>query len=88
MFHLGLPQEVERLRQEKLEIDQQLRSLAGPQSMPYYPGGPRERRDSNDPYSSDRDSDRRGMGGFRGGRGRGRGRGMPRRYNDRFGGGG
>ncbi|XP_060578868.1 RNA-binding protein FXR1-like isoform X2 [Ruditapes philippinarum] len=79
-YNLDSLREVERLRQEKLEIDQQLRTLAGPQSGPYFPG-PRERRDSNDPYSSDREHDRRG--GYRGGRGRGRGRGM-RRFNDRF----
>ena len=36
-------QEVERLRQEKLEIDQQLKSLSGPQSGSYFPP-PRERR--------------------------------------------
>ncbi|XP_052783565.1 RNA-binding protein FXR1-like isoform X2 [Mya arenaria] len=82
-YNLDHLREVERLRQEKLEIDQQLRTLAGPQSGPYYPN-PRDRRgDSMDPYSSDRDSDRRG--GFRGGRGRGRGRGYPRRYQDRYG---
>ncbi|XP_045200292.1 RNA-binding protein FXR1-like isoform X2 [Mercenaria mercenaria] len=79
-YNLDSLREVERLRQEKLEIDQQLRTLAGPQSGPYFPA-PRERRDSNDPYSSDREHDRRG--GYRGGRGRGRGRGM-RRFNDRF----
>ena len=34
--------EVEKLRQEKLEIDQQLKSLSGPQPGPYFPP-PRER---------------------------------------------
>ncbi|KAL4220254.1 RNA-binding protein fxr1 [Mactra antiquata] len=77
-YNLDHLREVERLRQEKLEIDAQLRTLSGPQSGPYFPA-PRERRDSNDPYSSDRD-DRRG---YRGGRGRGRGRGA-RRFSDRF----
>lgn len=36
-------QEVEKLRLEKLEIDQQLKSLAGPTTGQYYPP-PRERR--------------------------------------------
>ncbi|XP_052215536.1 RNA-binding protein FXR2-like isoform X2 [Dreissena polymorpha] len=81
-YNLDHLREVERLRQEKLEIDQQLRSLAGPQSGGQYFPAPRERRDSNDPYSSDRDADWRG--GYRGGRGRGRGRGFPRRFDDRY----
>lgn len=36
-------QEVEKLRQEKLEIDQQLRNLSVSQPGPYFPP-PRERR--------------------------------------------
>lgn len=81
-YNLDHLREVERLRQEKLEIDQQLKSLSGPQSGPYFPP-PRERRDSGDPYSDSR--------GYRDGyapRGRGRGRGRARRYDgdrDRYG---
>ncbi|XP_074657802.1 fragile X messenger ribonucleoprotein 1 homolog A-like isoform X2 [Tubulanus polymorphus] len=68
-YHLAHLKEVEALRQEKIEIDQQLKSIGGqPQPGPYFPP-PRERRaGSNDPYL-----DERGRG--RGGRGRGRGRG-------------
>ncbi|XP_048247310.1 fragile X mental retardation syndrome-related protein 1-like isoform X1 [Haliotis rufescens] len=66
-YHLTHLREVEQLRQAKQEIDQQLKSLSGPQSGPYFPP-PRERRGSNDPYSDERG--RRG----RGGRGMGRGR--------------
>lgn len=40
--HISL-QEVEKLRQEKLEIDQQLRNLSVSQPGPYFPP-PRERR--------------------------------------------
>ncbi|XP_013402475.1 fragile X mental retardation syndrome-related protein 1-like isoform X1 [Lingula anatina] len=79
-YHLEHLKEVEQLRQEKQEIDQQLRSIAGPnQPGPYFPP-PRERRGSDDSYHSDRGV--RGRGGYRGGRGRGRG---PRRWaNERY----
>ncbi|KAL5003963.1 hypothetical protein ScPMuIL_017419 [Solemya velum] len=52
-YHIEHLKEVERLRQEKLEIDQQLRSLSVPQPGTYFPP-PRERRGSNDPYSDER----------------------------------
>ncbi|XP_021361865.1 fragile X mental retardation syndrome-related protein 1-like isoform X3 [Mizuhopecten yessoensis] len=70
-YHLDHLKEVEQLRKEKLEIDQQLKSLSGTQPGPYFPP-PRDRRDSNDPYSDERG--RRRMSGGRGGRGRGTGR--------------
>ncbi|XP_069104783.1 RNA-binding protein FXR1-like isoform X2 [Argopecten irradians] len=70
-YHLDHLKEVELLRKEKLEIDQQLKSLSGAQPGPYFPP-PRERRDSNDPYSDERG--RRRLSGSRGGRGRGPGR--------------
>ncbi|XP_078311179.1 RNA-binding protein FXR1-like isoform X2 [Crassostrea virginica] len=72
-YNLDHLKEVEKLRLEKLEIDQQLKSLAGPQSGPYFPA-PRERRGSNEPSSDDRG--RRGSG-------RGRGRGGRRWANER-----
>ncbi|CAG5128789.1 unnamed protein product [Candidula unifasciata] len=62
-FHLDHLQEVELLRQTKLEIDQQLKSLSGPQPGTYFPP-PRNTR------WGDQFEDRRG----RGGRGTGRGR--------------
>ncbi|KAK3095544.1 hypothetical protein FSP39_015938 [Pinctada imbricata] len=64
-YHLDHLKEVEKLRLEKLEIDQQLRSISGSQQGPYFPP-PRERRGSNDPYSDDRGRPGRGRG--RGGR--------------------
>ncbi|XP_033760408.1 fragile X mental retardation syndrome-related protein 1-like isoform X2 [Pecten maximus] len=70
-YHLDHLKEVEQLRKEKLEIDQQLKSLSGAQPGPYFPP-PRERRDGNDPYSDERG--RRRLSGGRGGRGRGPGR--------------
>lgn len=72
-YNLDHLKEVEKLRLEKLEIDQQLKSLAGPQAGPYFPP-PRERRGSNEPSSDDRG--RRGTG-------RGRGRGGRRWANER-----
>ncbi|XP_062570562.1 RNA-binding protein FXR1-like isoform X1 [Saccostrea cucullata] len=72
-YNLDHLKEVEKLRLEKLEIDQQLKSLAGPQTGPYFPPN-RERRGSNDPSSDDRG--RRGTG-------RGRGRGGRRWANER-----
>ncbi|XP_048746394.1 RNA-binding protein FXR1-like isoform X2 [Ostrea edulis] len=72
-YNLDHLKEVEKLRLEKLEIDQQLKSLAGPTTGQYYPP-PRERRGSNDPSSDDRG--RRGSG-------RGRGRGGRRWANER-----
>lgn len=75
-YQLDHLKEVEKLRQEKLEIDQQLRNLAVSQPGPYFPP-PRERRGSNDPYSDDR--------GRRGGPVRGRGRGARRWATERRG---
>lgn len=75
-YQLDHLKEVEKLRQEKLEIDQQLRNLSVSQPGPYFPP-PRERRGSNDPYSDER--------GRRGGPGRGRGRGSRRWANERRG---
>ncbi|CAH1781735.1 unnamed protein product [Owenia fusiformis] len=68
-YHLTHLKDVEKLRQEKLELDQQLRSLnVQQQPGPYFPP-PRERRQQPyEPYMEDR-------GRGRGGRGRGRGRG-------------
>ncbi|RUS82513.1 hypothetical protein EGW08_009727 [Elysia chlorotica] len=73
-YHLDHLKEVEQLRQAKLEIDQQLKSLSGPQPGTYFPP-PRERRFGY----QDQFEDRRGGRGMRGGRGGGRGR----RWNDR-----
>ncbi|GFN74145.1 hypothetical protein PoB_000065100 [Plakobranchus ocellatus] len=72
-YHLDHLKEVEQLRQAKLEIDQQLKSLSGPQPGTYFPP-PRERRWGY----QDQFDDRRGHRGMRGGRGGGRGR-----WNDR-----
>ncbi|XP_029648133.1 fragile X mental retardation syndrome-related protein 1 isoform X2 [Octopus sinensis] len=62
-FHLSHLREVEQLRQEKLEIDQQLKNLSGPQQSPYYPPS-RER--SNDPYNDERRGRGPPMRGVRG----------------------
>ncbi|BFZ06704.1 hypothetical protein BsWGS_09743 [Bradybaena similaris] len=69
-YHLDHLKEVEQLRQAKLEIDQQLKSLSGPQPGSYFPP-PRDRKWGGG--YPDQFDDRRGRGG-RGGRGSGRGR--------------
>ncbi|KAI8743687.1 fragile X mental retardation syndrome-related protein 1-like isoform X2 [Biomphalaria glabrata] len=68
-YHLDHLKEVEQLRQAKLEIDQQLKSLSGPQPGSYFPP-PRDRRWG---FPQEQFDDRRGRGS-RGGRGAGRGR--------------
>ena len=70
-YHLAHLHEVELLRQEKLDIDQQLRLVSGPTGGAPYP--PRARSERN--YSGE-EGGGRGRGGapYRG-RGRGRGRG-------------
>ncbi|KAL3846906.1 hypothetical protein ACJMK2_017855, partial [Sinanodonta woodiana] len=80
-YNLDHLKEVERLRKEKLEIDQQLKSMSGSQPGPYFPP-PREKRGNNDPYSDERG--RRGGGFGRGMRGRG-GPGGRRWANERHG---
>lgn len=72
-------QEVEQLRQEKLEIDQQLRSIHGNTLGSMQSLSMSRRNDRG--YNSDMDGNSRGG---RGGsmRGRGRGRGGPGRQND------
>ena len=72
-------QEVEQLRQEKLEIDQQLRSIHG-STMGSMQSLQMSRRNDRG-YSSDMDGGGRGRGGSMRGRG-GRGRGGPGRQND------
>lgn len=66
-YNLSHLKEVERLRLEKLQIDQELRTLTTNQPGPYFPA-PRERRGSADPYVEDTRG--RGRGRGRGGRGR------------------
>jgi fragile X mental retardation protein len=76
-------QEVEQLRQEKLEIDQQLRSIHGTAlgSMQSLSMGRRNDRG----YNSDMDGGGRpGRGSMRGRGGRGRGGGPGGRQNDRY----
>jgi len=77
-YHLAHLKEVEQLRQEKLEIDQQLRSMHNPHPMGSLQSFPLPRRNDRG-YNSESDTGRgRGIGS-RGGRGGGPGgRGGPR----------
>lgn len=78
-YHLAHLKEVEQLRQEKLEIDQQLRTMHGVNSMGSLQNFPLPRRNDRG-YSSDVDANRgRGMGPPRGRGGRGGG---PRRWGN------
>ncbi|PNF27514.1 Synaptic functional regulator FMR1 [Cryptotermes secundus] len=78
-YHLAHLKEVEALRQEKLEIDQQIRSIHG-STMGSMQNFPIQRRNDRG-YNSDMDGgSSRGRGGPM--RGRGRGRGGPGRHGD------
>lgn len=81
-YHLAHLKEVEKLRQEKVEIDQQLRSLHGT-SISSMQSFPTQRRSDREGYNSDMENSQgggRGRGSMRG-RGRGRGNRNDTRFN-------
>ncbi|XP_017786784.1 PREDICTED: synaptic functional regulator FMR1-like isoform X2 [Nicrophorus vespilloides] len=71
-YHLAHLKDVEQLRQEKLEIDQQLRSMQG-SVMGSLPNLPMSRRRDDRAYNSDADGNNRGRGSMRSRGSRGRG---------------
>jgi len=77
-YHLAHLKEVEALRQEKQEIDQQLRSIHGSSQGMLPPSMPYSRRPDRG-YSTEMDGGGRGRG-----RGGSRGRGGPRHSEPRF----
>ncbi|UYV62258.1 FXR1, partial [Cordylochernes scorpioides] len=70
-YHLAHLKDVERLRQEKLEIDQQLRSQMGGPPNPSYPTPRRSSAAAAAGYDGEGGGGGRRGGGSRGGRGRG-----------------